>query len=325
MRRREFITLIGGAAAWPVAARAQQSDRIRRIGVLLTVASSNPEAQARMTALRHGLEALGWMENRNIQIEERWAAPVATYAAELVSLKPDLILVGGSRAFIAVQRETQVIPIVFVAAAGTTEHGIITSVARPTGNLTGFTTLDDFSLAGKMLGILKEMAPRLVRIAIIMHPEHPSLAGYRSALATDAPSLGVQTTVVTATSAAEIQAAVAGFAGEPSGGLLLPADQFNIVHRDLIIELVARHRLPAIYGYKSHVAAGGLVSYGTDFSDLYRRAAAYVDRILKGERPANLPVQLPTKYELAINVKTAKELGLDIPTPLLARADEVIE
>jgi putative tryptophan/tyrosine transport system substrate-binding protein len=264
MRRREFIALLGGAVAWPIALRAQQAERVRRIGVLLTLASDNPEGQARVVAFRRGLAALGWTDKHNIQIDERWASPdsgpVAGYAAELASLKPDAILAGGSRALVAVQQETQIIPIVFVAAAGTTEQGIVTSLARPTGNLTGFTSVDDFSLAGKMLGLLKETAPRLVTIGIIMHTEHPSLAGYRSALATAAPSLGVQPTMIAASSAAEIERAIAAFAGEPNG-VLLP-DQLNIVHRDLIIDLAARHRLPAIYGYQSHVAAGGLMSYG---------------------------------------------------------------
>jgi putative ABC transport system substrate-binding protein len=329
MKRREFITLLGGAAACPLGARAQQPDRMRRVGVLFTLAKENAEGRARMIAFRQRLEALGWIDNRNLRIDERWAtpdsAPVATYAAELANLRPDAILVGGSRAFVAVQQETHAIPIVFVAAAGTTEHGIVTSVARPTGNVTGFTTVDDFSLAGKMLGILKETAPRLIRIAFIMHREHPSLAGYRSSLAIDASSLGVELTVVAAGSAAEIESAIAAFAREPNGGMLLPPDQFNIVHRELIIELAARHLLPTIYAYRSHVAAGGLMSYGTDFPDLYRRAAGYIDRILKGEKPANLPVQLPTTYELAINLKTGRALGLEIPAAVLARADEVIE
>jgi putative ABC transport system substrate-binding protein len=330
MQRREFITLLGSAAAaWPLTVRAQQTERVRRIGVLFTLGKDNAEGQARLAAFRQGLETLGWTDGRNLQMDDRWpgddSGRLRTYAAELVSLKPDAIMVGGSRGLIALQKETRVIPVVFVAAAGTIEHGIVKNVARPTGNLTGFTTFDDFSLAGKLLGQLKEMVPRLARIALIMHRDHPSLAGYRRELATDAPSLGVQPIAVPASSAAEIESAIDTFAREPNGGLLLPQDQFNVLHRELIIALAARHRLPAIYGYRSHVAAGGLMSYGIDIYALYRRAAGYVDRILKGEKPADLPVQAPTKYELVINLKTAKALGLNVPPTLLARADEVIE
>src|SRR5215211_1631228 len=326
MRRRAFMALL---AAWPLAARAQQADRLRRVGVLFTLTRDNAEGQARMTAFRQGLEALGWADGRNLRIDDFWAGidvdGLRRDAAELLSLKPDAIMAGGSRALIALQNATHAIPIVFVAAAGTIEHGIVTNVARPAGNLTGFTTFDDFSLAGKLAGLLKEMAPRLARIALIMHRDHPSLAGYRNALATDAPSLSVQPITIPASNAGQIERAIGTFAREPNGGLLVPPDQFNVLHRDLTLELASRHRLPAIYGYRSHVAAGGLMSYSTDFHDIYRRAAAYVHRILKGEKPANLPVQSPIKYELAISLSTAKALGLDVPATLLARTDEVIE
>jgi len=332
MNRRGFILALGGAAAssaWPLVVRAQQADRLRRVGVLFTLTRDNAEGQARMTAFRQGLEALGWADGRNLRIDDFWAGidvdGLRRDAAELLSLKPDAIMAGGSRALIALQNATHAIPIVFVAAAGTIEHGIVTNVARPAGNLTGFTTFDDFSLAGKLAGLLKEMAPRLARIALIMHRDHPSLAGYRNALATDAPSLSVQPVTIPASNAGEIERAIDTFAREPNGGLLVPPDQFNVLHRDLTLELASRHRLPAIYGYRSHVAAGGLMSYSTDFHDIYRRAAAYVHRILKGEKPANLPVQSPIKYELAINLSTAKALGLDVPATLLARTDEVIE
>ncbi len=330
MRRLEFIALIGGAAiAWPLAAHAQQPARMRRLGVLFTLTKDNAEGQARLAAFRQGLEALGWTDGRNLHIEDRWAGDdsgrLQTYAAELVKLKPDVIMVGGSRALIALQQTTQGIPIVFVAAAGTITHGIVTNPARPAENLTGFTTFDEFSLAGKLLGTLKEMAPRVMRIALIMHRDHPSLAGYQRSLAIDAPSLGVEPIAVPASTASEIERAIDMFAREPNGGLLLPPDQFNVLHRELIIALAARHHLPAIYGYRSHVAAGGLMSYDIDFFALYRRAAGYVDRILKGEKPGDLPVQATTKFELVINLKTAKALGLDIPPTLLARADEVIE
>jgi putative ABC transport system substrate-binding protein len=330
MRRREFIVLLGGTAAgWPLTVQAQKIERVRRIGMLFTLGKDNAEGQARLAAFRQGLEALGWVVGRNLQIDDRWPGDdserLRTYAAELVNLKPDAIMVGGSRALIALQQTTHAIPIVFVAAAGTIEHGIVTNAARPAENLTGFTTFDDFSLAGKLLGMLKEMVPGLARIALIMHRDHPSLAGYRHELATDAPSLGLQPIAIPATSAAEIERAIDTFAREPNGGLLLPVDQFNVLHRELIIALAARHRLPAIYGYRSHVAAGGLMSYGIDIYGLYQHAAGYVDRILKGEKPADLPVQAPTKYQLVINLKTAKALGLTVPPTLLARADEVIE
>ena len=330
MRRREFIALAGGAAVWPLTARGQQqSERIRRVGVLLTLTKNNPDGQARVGAFRQGLEALGWKNGENIRIEERWPGEdrqaLEVHAAELVKLNPDAIMVGGSRALIALQQQTQNIPIVFVAAAGTVEHGIVTSAARPRGNLTGFTTYDDFALVGKLLGTLKEAFPRLLRALMIMHRDHPSITGYKSQLEAAAPRLGIETTVALAASATEIERRMDAFAREPNGGLVLPPDQFNILHRDLIITLADKYRLPAIYGYRSHVAAGGLLSYGTDITELNRQAASYIDRILKGERPADLPVQSPTKYELAVNLRTAKALGVEIPATLLARADEVIE
>jgi putative tryptophan/tyrosine transport system substrate-binding protein len=330
MRRREFIAGLGGAAAMPLAADAQQPpERTARVGVLLTLTRNNPDGQARVNAFRQGLAALGWKDGHNIRIEERWPGEdrraLDIDAAELVKRRPDAIMVGGSRALIAIQQQTQTIPIVFVAAAGTVEHGIVTSAARPRGNLTGFTTYDDFALAGKLLGTLKEAYPRLTRALMIMHRDHPSIAGYQSQLQATAPRIGVHPTVVLAANAIELEQLVRDFAREPGGGLVLPPDQFNILHRDLIIALAQKHRLPAIYGYRSHVAAGGLLSYGTDITELNRRAAGYVDRILKGERPADLPVQSPTKYELAVNLKTAKSLGIEIPGILLARADEVIE
>jgi putative tryptophan/tyrosine transport system substrate-binding protein len=330
MNRREFITLLGGAAAsWPLAARAQQLDRMRRIGWMLALTGDHPEAQARMTAFRDGLAALGWIEGRNLQIDYRWGAGdtdrVRAYAAELVSLKPDIIMVGGSRPLTAVLHESRTIPIVFVATAGNVEHGLITNVARPAGNATGFTLFDEFSLAGKLLGTLKEIAPRVARVALIMQRDHPSLAGYGRSLDSAAPRLGVTPIVAPVGSASEIERTFETLAREPNGGLLLPPDQFLVQHRELIVASAARHHLPAVYGYRHFVTAGGLVSYGVDVDDLYRRAAGYVDRILKGEKLADLPVQAPTKYELAINLKTAKALGIDVPPTLLARADEVIE
>ena len=330
MRRREFFGVLGGAAAaWPVATRAQQPVRMRRIGVLMTLTKDNVEGQARLNSLVQGLEALGWTNGRNIEIDARWPADdlerLRADVADFVRLKPDVIVAGGSRTLLVLQQQTSTIPIVFVAAAGTTEHGLVTSAARPAGNLTGYTTFDSFALAGKMLGGLKEVAPAITKIVLIMYRGHPSLPGYRRELEVSAKSLRVVPTTADATSATELEGIITAFAREPNGGLVMPADQFNIMHRDMIITLAARHRLPAIYAYRSHVAAGGLMSYGIDFSALYRPAAGYVDRILKGEQPADLPVQSPTKYELVINLKTAKTLGLTLPPTLLARADEVIE
>ncbi len=329
MRRRDFLGVLGCVAALPLSARAQQGERMRRVGVLLTLTKDNPDAQLRLGAFRQGLEGLGWKIGHNLIIDDRWPGEdsyqLQTQAADLVRLSPDVIMVGGSRALIALQQQTREIPTVFVAAAGTIEHGIVTSAARPRGNLTGFTTYDDFALVGKLLGMLKELSPRLARVILIMHRDHPSVTGYRRQLEIDAQSLGVQVSVGLAGTAAEIERTVETFARETDGALLLPPDQFNILHRDLIITLAAKHRVPAIFGYRSHVAAGGLMSYGTDITALHQRAAGYVDRILKGEKPAELPVQAPTKYELAINLKTAKALGLDVPATLLARADEVIE
>jgi putative ABC transport system substrate-binding protein len=336
MRRRDFITFFGGAiaapfglAAWPAATSAQPVERMRRLGVVMTLTKNNVEGQARLASLVQGLQALGWTDGRNIRIDDRWAgddlARLNSEAADLIRLNPDVIVAGGSRALLVLQQQTQVIPIVFVAAAGTTEHGIVTSAARPAGNLTGYTTFDSFALAGKLLGMLKEVATDLKRVLFIMYPGHPSLPGYQKQLAVDAPSLGVAITVANASNAAELERAIVAFARERNGGLVLPADQFNIMHRDLIVALAARHRLPAIYAYRPHVAAGGLMSYGIDFSALYQPAAGYVDRILKGERPADLPVQSPTRYQLTINLTTAKALGLTLSPTLLARADEVIE
>ena len=328
MRRREFLGVLGGAAAaWPLAARAQ--DRVRRIGVLMTLTKDNVEGQERLRSLVQGLETLGWTHGRNVHIDARWPGDdldrLRAEVADFVALKPDVIVAGGSRTLLALQQQIRTIPIVFVAAAGTTEHGLVANAARPAGNLTGFTTFDSFALAGKLLGALKEVAPAVTRAALIMYRGHPSLPGYRRELDTAARTLGVVPFTTDATSAAELESIVTAFAREPHGGLVMPADQFNILHRDLIIALTARHRLPAIYAYRTHVLAGGLMSYGIDFSALYQPAAGYVDRILKGERPADLPVQSPTKYETVINLKTAKALGLTVPPLLLARADEVIE
>jgi putative tryptophan/tyrosine transport system substrate-binding protein len=330
MRRREFITFVGGAAvACPFVALAQQAPAKRRIGWIITLTSDHADGQGRLAAFREGLAALGWIEGRNLLIDYRWGADDddkrRTYGAELVSLKPDAIMVGGGPALTAVLAQTRTIPTVFVATAGSAEHGLITNAARPAGNATGFTLFDQFSLAGKLLETLKEIAPHIARVALVIQRDHPSLAGYARTLEHDAPALGVAFIASPVASSADIERTIASMAREPNGGLLLPPDQFLLQHRDLIVASTAKHRLPAIYGYRYFVAAGGLVSYGVDADDLYRRAAGYVDRILNGERPSDLPVQAPTRYELTVNLKTAKALGLDIPPTILARADEVIE
>jgi putative ABC transport system substrate-binding protein len=330
VKRREFITLLGGAAAtWPLAARAQQPERMRRIGWLLVLARDHPEAQARLAALRAGLAAAGWVDGRNLRIEDRWGGGeterLRAAAAELVTLKPDVIVVGGSLPLKAVLDETRTVPIVFVATAGNIEHGLVTNVARPAGNATGFTLFDDFSLAGKLLGTLKEIAPGISRVGVMMQRGNLSHADYMRVLDAEAPRLGTSVVAMSVDNAAQIEDAIGSWAREPDGGLLLPPDQFLVQHRELIIAGMARHGLPAVYSYGRFVTAGGLLSYGVEVDDLYRRAGGYVDRILKGEKPADLPVQAPTKYELALNLKTARALGLTVPDTLLARADEVIE
>jgi putative ABC transport system substrate-binding protein len=299
------------------------------IGWLLVLTRDHPEAQARFAAFRAGLAAAGWIEGRNLRIEDRWGGGdsrrLRAAATELVMLNPDVILVGGSLPLKAVLDETRTVPIVFVATAGNIEHGLVTNVARPAGNATGFTLFDDFSLAGKLLGTLKEMALGIARVGVMMQRGHISHAGYMRVLDADASRLGVSAVAISVDNAAEIEDAIKSWAREPDASLLLPPDQFLVQHRELIIAEAARHRLPAVYSYGHFVTAGGLLSYGVHVDDLYRRAGGYVDRILKGEKPADLPVQAPTKYELVINLKTAKALGLEVPATLLARADEVIE
>jgi putative ABC transport system substrate-binding protein len=328
MRRREFIGVLGAAATWSIAAHAQ-GERARLVGWLLTLSEDHPEGQARIKAFREGLAASGWTEGRNLHIEYRWGATDPArrrdYAAELVQRKPDAVVAGGSASLVALLQASSTVPIVFVATAGNIEQGFITNAARPSGNATGFTLFGDFSLAGKMLGILKEMSPPIARVALMMQRGHPSLTAYAGALERDTHQLGTDAILAPVGSAAEIESTIETVAREPNGSLLLPPDQFLLQHRGLIIAAAARHSLPAAYGYRRFVEGGGLISYGVDTYDLYRRAAGYVDRILKGEKPAELPVQAPTRYELLINLKTAKALGLTIPPTLLARADEVIE
>jgi putative ABC transport system substrate-binding protein len=331
MKRREFITLLGGAAAvaWPLAARAQQPDRVRRIGVLMASAADDSESQARIAAFLQGLQQLGWADGRNMRIDTRWATTdaddIRRHAAELAALAPDVLVAAtGTVTAAPLLQATRTVPIVFVQVIDPVGAGFVVSLARPGGNATGF-TIYEYGMSGKWLELLKEIAPRMARAAVLRDPAIASGIGQFAAAQAVAPSLGVELSPVDVRDAGEIEHAVTAFARSSNGGLIVTASALATRHRDLIIALAARHRLPAVYSYRYMVAAGGLVSYGPDSIDQYRRAAGYVDRILKGEKPADLPVQAPTKYELVINLKTANALGLDIPTTVLSRADEVIE
>jgi putative tryptophan/tyrosine transport system substrate-binding protein len=326
--RREFVVTLGGAAAaWPLAARAQQRERMRLIGVLLPATADNAEFQARMGAFLQGLALTGWNIGRNVRIDIRWATLNATeirrHAAELVALAPDVMLAHGDSTVAPLLQATRPVPVVFPVVADPVAAGFVDSLARPGGNAAGF-MIWEYSLGGKWLELLKEIAPIVTRAAVLRDPAVPSGTGQFGAIQAVAPSLKVEVNPVSMRDAGEIERTVATFARSPHGGLILTGSNSATVHRDLIIKLAARHKLPAVYYDRLFVAAGGLISYGPDMVDQYRRAAGYVDRILKGE-PADLPVQAPTKYELAINLKTAKALGLDMPPSLLARADEVIE
>ena len=330
MQRREFITLLGGAAvAWPRAARAQQADRMRRVGVLWNLAADDPEGQARQRAFLQGLQELGWTDGRNMRIDYRWAGGDADrfrrYAAELVALAPDVILASASQSVAALLQTTRTVPIVFGSIIDPVGAGFVASLARPGGNATGF-TLFEYSLSGKWLELFKEIAPSLTRIAILRDPGLAAGIGQFAAIQAMAPpSFGVELSPIDVRDAGEIERDVAAFAGETKGGLIVTGSSGAAVHRELIIMLAARHRLPAVYPFRNYVTSGGLISYGPDPTDQFRRAAGYVDRILKGEKAADLPVQAPTKYELVINLKTAQALGLTVPPLLLARADAVIE
>jgi putative ABC transport system substrate-binding protein len=327
MSSRELITLVSGAAAWPVAPRAQQSDRMRRVGVVSGGAENDPESKLRLAAFVQGLQKAGWTEGRNLRIDYRWtsADPERTraYAVELVALAPDVILAGSNQVTTIVSQQTHTIPIVFASASEPLETGLVPNMARPGGNVTGF-ALFEVAIAGKWLELLKEVAPRLTRVAVFYTLGGAS-AGFLRVIEAIAPSIGIQSISIPGSDQAEIEHSLDAFAREANGGVIALPGPSTLVHRDQIISLAARHRLPAIYSYKPFVTSGALLSYGTDNADLYRRAASYVDRILTGEKPGDLPVQAPTKYELAINLKTAKALGLDVPPQLLARADEVIE
>ncbi len=323
MKRRKFITLLGGAAAWPLAARAQQPERMRRIGVLMSTRADDPEGQTRIAAFLGGLQQLGWTDGHNVEINTRWATGDAEgrkYAAELVALAPNVIL--GTGLYVgSLQQATQTVPIVFVLVADPVGAGFVASLARPGGNVTGF-SFSEYGINGKWLELLKQIAPSVTRVAVL---RNPAGTGQWGAIQSVAPSFGVELIPLGVRDPSEIERAVTKFARGSNGGLIVVAGGLVIVHREQIIALAARHRLPAVYFNRMYVTGGGLISYGPENFDQYRRAASYVDRILKGEKPADLPVQAPTKYELLINLKTAKALGLDVPPMLLARADDVIE
>jgi putative tryptophan/tyrosine transport system substrate-binding protein len=329
MKRRELISLLGGAAvAWPLAARAQQPERVRRIGVLMHLPENDPEAQARIRALLGGLQQLGWTEGRNLRIDYRLGAAdvdrARRYAAELIALAPDVIQASGTGPMAALHEATRTVPIVFAQIPDPVSAGFVDSLSRPGGNATGFSVFEEYGTAGKWLELLKEIAPQVTRVAVLRDPTIAAGIGQTGAIQSVAPSLGVQVSPIGVRDAGEIERAIATF-GHGASGLIVLASPFAMIQRDLISTLAVRHRLPAVYPVRLFVAAGGLLSYGPDSIEPYRRAAGYVDRILKGEKPADLPVQNPTKFELVVNLKTAKALGLEIPPSVLARADEVIE
>jgi len=326
--RRDFLAALAGtAAAWPLAARAQQ-DRMRRIGVLMSLAADDKESQVRLAAFRRALQELGWAADRNLQIDIRWGADdievTRRYAAELAVLAPDVILASGNTAAKPLQKATRAVPIVFVQVAEPLGEGLVESFAQPGGNVTGFASIE-YGMSAKWLELLKEIAPRVRQLVVIRDPASAAGNGQLGAIQSIAPALGVEVSAVGVRDPGEIERAITAVAREPSGGLIVTTSTRASAHRELILALVARHKMPAVYPFRFYVTSGGLVSYGADWIDQYRRAAGYVDRILKGEKPADLPVQAPTKYELVVNLKAAKALGVDIPATVLARADEVIE
>ena len=328
MRRREFITLLGGAAAaWPLAARAQQRERMRRIGILLAAAADDPVFQPWVGAFLQGLALSGWTLGRNVRLDTRWAmtaADIRRHAAELVALAPDVILAHGAVTVGPLLQATRTVPIVFPVAGDPVAAGLVDSLARPGGNATGF-MIFEYSLSGKWLELLKEIAQGVTRVAVLRDPDISSGTGQFGAIHAVAPSLRVEVNPIDVRDAGGIERVVAAFALSPNGGLIVPGSAAAQRHRELIVTLAARHKLPTVYFDRTFVAAGGLISYGADYIDQYSQAASYVDRILKGEKPADLPVQVPTKYELVINLKTAKALGLEVTPTLLAITDEVIE
>jgi len=329
MRRREFITLLGGAAAWPCVVRAQQAERMRHIGVLISGSiAADPELQDRRAAFLQGLQQLGWTDGRNVRIDLREgggnADTIRKYAAELAAIAPDVIFTAGASGLASLLQATRTVPLVFAVVPDPVGSGFVESLARPGGNATGFLQFE-YSLSGKWLEVLKQIAPGVKNAAVLRDPAITSGVGQFAVIQSVAPSLGVEVSAVNLRDAPEIERAITAFARVPNGGLIVTSGALSALHRELIIALAARHKLPAVYPRRYYVTSGGLSSYGVDFTDQYRRAAGYVDRILNGEKPADLPVQAPTKYELVINLKTAKALGLHVPDTLIARADEVIE
>jgi ABC-type uncharacterized transport system substrate-binding protein len=327
--RRDFLALIGGgtAAAWPLAARAQQSERMRRIGVLMTTAADDAEGQARIAAFLQGLQQWGWTVGGNVRIDIRFGADNAAtrkHASELATLAPDVILANSSAAVGSLLQATRTVPIVFAIVADPVGAGFVDSLARPGGNATGFTPFE-YGVSGKWLELLKQVAPGVTRVAVVRDPTTAVGVGQFGAIQALAPSLGVEVSPINLRDAGEVEPGIAAFVRSSNDGLIVTGSPLALGHRDLIVGAAARHKLPAVYPARFFVAAGGLISYGPDFLDQFRRAAGYVDRILKGEKPSDLPVQAATKYQLTINLKTAKALGLDVPPTLLARADEVIE
>jgi putative ABC transport system substrate-binding protein len=327
IRRRAFITLLGTAAAWPIAARAQQGERMRRVGVLLNLAANDPMGQARVAAFVQGLQATGWSDGRNVRIDTRWAAAdpgnYRKYSTELIALGPDVVLASTTAAVVQLQQASRTVPIVFVSAIDPVGSGLITSMARPGGNVTGF-VIFEYALAAKWLELLKEIAPGVTRAAVLRDAAVASGIGQFAAIQA-AGSVGMELSAIDLRNVGEIERAIADFAQHPNGGLIVTASQFGTNHPGPLAALAARHKLPSVYPFRYFAGSGGLISYGPDQLEEYHRATAYVDRILKGEKPADLPVQAPTKYELVINLKTAKTLGLTVPDTLLARADDVIE
>jgi len=329
VRRREFITLVGGATVtWPIAAPAQQRERVVRIGVLMSAAEHDPEGQARIAAFRQGLQKLGWTDGRNIRIDVRWGGgdPMLDrrFAEELVTLKPDVILATASPTVAALQAATTTVPIVFAHAVDPVGAGFVDSLARPGNNATGF-ILFEYGIGAKWLELLKEIVPNVRRAAVLRDPAIAAGTGQFGAIQSIAPSLGVELTPVNLRDAREIERSVSAFARSSNGGLIVTAAPLALVHRDLIIALADRYKLCAVYSLRPFVTSGGLIFYGPDIADQYRRASVYIDRILKGEKPADLPVQAPTKFEMVVNIKTTKALGITVPSSVLARADEVIE
>jgi putative tryptophan/tyrosine transport system substrate-binding protein len=328
LRRRQFITLLGGAAAWPLAASAQQREKMRRIGVLLPGAADDAEFQTRVGAFLQGLQELGWTIGRNVRVDTRWAtsnaASIRKHAAELAALAPDAILAFGASTVGPLLQETRTVPIVFPVVGDPVAAGFVESLARPGGNATGFMTFE-YGMGAKWLELLKQIAPVVTRVAVLRDPAIPTGPAQFGVVQAAAPSAGMEVRPVDVRDAGEIERGVEALARSSNGGLIITASAASQAHRDLIITLAARHKLPAVYYERLFASGGGLISYGPDFVDQFRRAAGYVDRIFKGEKAADLPVQVPTKYELVINLQTAKALGLEVPSTLLARADEVIE